>query len=110
MSSGNAAWYTPVQEGYRMTKQEQFEIYLGLKKDCKDIQNEIASLEAYMKKAGEHFAALAERLKGCQLVHISWGLCEKMISDLPSKAGRYQELQATKADKESQLAKFTEFN
>jgi hypothetical protein len=104
------ASYTPAGEKYQMSDVEQAAVYLRLKKEAKEIQNEIASLEADMKKAGRDFGVLAEQLKECRAETASWDIYADIFANLPKKITRYQELQYEKADREKQLSKFTQFD
>ena len=50
-----------------MSKSGQRAVYLGLKNDRKEINNEIAAIEAVMKAAGPLFGTLSRSLTECQV-------------------------------------------
>ncbi len=81
---------------------------LRLEKELKDIEDEMARLDADLKKAGQDFAALARWLENCQSGSASWDIYATLTSNLPEKVSRYQELQRIKAEKEIKLAELTE--
>jgi len=88
------ASYTLSTERYKMSELEQTAAYLRLKKESKGMQNEIAALEADIKKAGADFAALAEWLKECggasgyKARNTDWPSYAALTADPPKKVAR----------------------
>jgi hypothetical protein len=95
-----------------MSELEQAAAYLRLKKESKGMQNEIAALEADIRKAGGDFAALGDWLKECgaRARNTAWDSYATLIADLPKKVARHSELQVQKADVDGQLAKFVDMD
>jgi hypothetical protein len=105
----NIASYNPAREKYKMSDVEQAAVYLRLKKESREIQSEIAALEADIKQAGRHFEVLVEQLKECRAENAGWDSYMDVLSNLPKKVKRYQELQYEKEDRKKQLSKFSQF-
>ncbi len=95
-----------------MGEAEQAAAYLRLKKESKRMQNEIAALEAEIKKAGGDFEVLADWLKECgaRARNTAWDVYATLIADLPRKVARHSELELQKVEVDSQLAKFVDMD
>jgi hypothetical protein len=91
-----------------MSDLEQAAAYLRVKKESKKIQNELAALDADLKKAGKDLVALGEWLKNGKARNAAWDVYADLISILPAKIKRYDELLSEKADIVNQLSKFTD--
>jgi hypothetical protein len=103
---GDLPCYLPEIGGYFMSKGEQRDVYLSLKAKRTEIRNEIQAIETTMKAAAPFFGTLNRSLAGCQVGNLDWGFYQKLISDLPIKATRYEALKLQVADIEAQLDGF----
>jgi len=85
-------------------------IYSELKDRRDDISREIAAVESALRAAAPYFTSLSHSLNECQVEDLDWGSYRRLISELPLKASRYEELKLGLAEVQAQLEEFVGFD
>lgn len=110
MSSVNlgteVAYTRAPREGYRMSQEEQGAIYMGLKKKSKEIQTEMAALEAKIRKEGQDFSQLGAWLQALNVKKPDLETYTSLMAGLSGQISRYCDLANQKAELDTQIAKF----
>jgi hypothetical protein len=91
-----------------MSEAEQAAIYIRLKRESAEMQNEMAVLDAEIKHAAEMFEAVARTIKTRPAIKQDWAGIQKLTSEMSVKIDRYLGLELQKIDRDAQIAKFTE--